>query len=366
METSDQLNIPSTVSDPHYRYKMPKIQTAIQGSGNGIKTKWTNLPEVSKALKVPTEYPLKFIGRELGSNIEIKANSYLINGNHQIDKMQEILDKFIKKYVLCPKCKLPEIHGKIQVTKDKKEIKCKCRSCGAVSKLDSTHEFATYIQRHPPPYDKDNTPSSGSTEKEVKKTLDKNTRKSIKECCEKIPNVINLNNDINDNCNNVKNLINQYNFPIDIKFYVLANGIFDQNLYTKAFQMKIPLIKFFIFNESDNKNDEALFFFLVGLADFIFARKNEKCGQYISSILYYFYNNDILSEDFWKSVLENKEQIKYKSLLFNQDIISKFLKSAEDFSEWIKNGPYEGDEDKNNEEKKEEKKEDEDIDIDNI
>ena len=42
------------------------------------------------------------------------------------------------------------------------------------------------------------------------------------------------------------------------------------------------------------------------------------------------------------------------------------MKSAEDFSEWIKNGPYEGDEDKNNEEKKEEKKEDEDIDIDNI
>ncbi len=326
METSDQLNIPSTVSDPHYRYKMPKIQTAIQGSGNGIKTKWTNLPEVSKALKVPTEYPLKFIGRELGSNIEIKANSYLINGNHQIDKMQEILDKFIKKYVLCPKCKLPEIHGKIQVTKDKKEIKCKCRSCGAVSKLDSTHEFATYIQRHPPPYDKDNTPSSGSTEKEVKKTLDKNTRKSIKEYCEKILNVIYLNIDINDNCNNVKNLINQYNFPIDIKFYILAKGVFDQNLYTKAFQMKIHLIKFFIFNESENKNDEALFFFLVGLADFIFARKNEKCGQYVSSVLYYLYNNDILSEDFLKSVLE---QNKYKSLLFNPDIINKFLKSAE-------------------------------------
>ena len=93
--------------------------------------------------------------------------------------------------------------------------------------------------------------------------------------------------------------------------------------------MKIPLIKFFIFNESENKNDEALFFFLVGLADFIFARKNEKCGQYVSSVLYYLNNNDILSEDFWKSVLENKEQNKYKSLLFNSNIINKFLKSAE-------------------------------------
>ena len=57
-----------------------------------------------KSFKSTTEYPLKFIGRELGSNIEIKANSYLINGNHQIDKMQEILGKF-KKNVLCPKCR---------------------------------------------------------------------------------------------------------------------------------------------------------------------------------------------------------------------------------------------------------------------
>ena len=74
---SGELNIPSTVKDPHYRYKMPKIQTAIQGSGNGIKTNWINLPDVSNALKVPVEYPLKFIGRELGSNTELKPNSYL-------------------------------------------------------------------------------------------------------------------------------------------------------------------------------------------------------------------------------------------------------------------------------------------------
>ena len=64
---SNELNIPSTVKDPHYRYKMPKIQTAIQGAGNGIKTNWVNLPDVSNALKVPVAYPLKFIGRELGS-----------------------------------------------------------------------------------------------------------------------------------------------------------------------------------------------------------------------------------------------------------------------------------------------------------
>lgn len=54
--------------------------------------------------------------------------------------MQELLDKFIKKYVLCPKCKLPEIHRKILITK--KEIKSTCRSCGETCKLDNTHDFA--------------------------------------------------------------------------------------------------------------------------------------------------------------------------------------------------------------------------------
>ena len=363
---SDQLNIPSTVSDPHYRYKMPRIQTVIQGSGNGIKTKWLNLAEVSNALKVPIEYPLKFIGRELGSNTEIKTNSYLINGNHTIDKMQEILDKFIKKYVLCPKCKLPEIHGKIQVKKEKKEIKCKCRSCGAVSKLDSTHDFASYIQRSPPPYEKDTLPNGNAGEKEVKKSFDKNTKKAIKECSEKIPTLIDLSSDYMDNCNKIKNLLNQYNFPIDIKFYVLANGILE-NLYTKAFEIKIPIIKYFIEKESENKNNEALFFFLVGMGDFIFMRKNEKNAQYLSSVLYYLYDKDILSEDYWKSILDNKEQIKYKSLLYNNETEKKFLKACEDFSNWINNGPYEGEEEvKKEEEKKEEEKKEEEIDIDNI
>ena len=30
MSTSDRLNIPSSVIDPHYRYTMPKIQITTQ------------------------------------------------------------------------------------------------------------------------------------------------------------------------------------------------------------------------------------------------------------------------------------------------------------------------------------------------
>ena len=47
------VNIPSTVEDPNYRYKMPKLTTTIQGKGNGIKVNLINLVDVAKALRVP-------------------------------------------------------------------------------------------------------------------------------------------------------------------------------------------------------------------------------------------------------------------------------------------------------------------------
>lgn len=109
----EQLNIPSTVNDSHYSYKMPKIQTAVQGSVNGIKTNWINLPDVSNALKVPFEYPIKFIERELGSNTELKQNSYFIRFSghiymlvfkrvyHQDKKILFYLTSVTVSFILC-------------------------------------------------------------------------------------------------------------------------------------------------------------------------------------------------------------------------------------------------------------------------
>jgi translation initiation factor 5 len=45
------LNIPSTVNDPKYRYRMPKMQVKIESKGNGIKTNIVNLGDVAKHLR---------------------------------------------------------------------------------------------------------------------------------------------------------------------------------------------------------------------------------------------------------------------------------------------------------------------------
>ena len=350
--STGELNIPSTVKDPHYRYKMPKIQIATQGSGNGIKTNWINLPEVSNALKVPLLYPIKFIARELGSNTETKSNSYLINGSHDAEQMQKLLDKFIKKYVLCPKCHLPEIHGKVRVGK-KNEIKSTCRSCGATCKLDSEHSFASYIRSEPPPYEKE---AEYSTGKKDEKKMDSKLKKNIKECCLNLASVINDDEKyIEKNVGEIKKFIAKYNFNLECKFYCFSFAIFPDEIYTKTFLKRLPLIKYFIENESENKPEEALYNLLIGFIDKIFSRQKGENQKYVSSVLYYLYDKDILKEDFWLKYLNGTIQEKYSSMFRIEEGEKKMKEAAKDFSNWIENGPYEGEEE-NTSEKKEEKK----------
>ena len=355
----NELNIPSTVNDPHYRYKMPKIQANVQGSGNGMKTNWTNLPDVSNALKVPVEYPLKFIGRELGSNTELRANSYLINGNIDLKKMQELLDKFINKYVLCPKCHLPEIHGKIQVIR-KKEIKSTCRSCGAICKLDNAHDFANYIRRNPPPYEAEDNikvkPQTGEgavkPKAESQQPITKELKKKIKECCLTLPSILKDDEPIETNIEKIKKFIEKYEFNLDIKFYCFGFGVIPSGVYTKSFEHRLPIIKHFIEKESQNNPEEALFNFIIALQDFIFSRQKGVNQKYMPSLLYYLYDREILTEEFWKDYLSGKIQEKYKSVLISEEGVKKMKEAAKEFSNWIENGPYEGEEDNEKEKEK--------------
>ena len=142
--------IPSYIEDPMYRYKMPTMKLKVEGSGNGIKTNLINLHEVANALRVPTEYPLRFMGHENGSQVifknEGKMPSSIIKGSFISEQLVPCQDKFIEKYVLCQKCKLPELV--IYIEKD--IVYGRCNGCGHDSKLDNKHKLATFIVKNPP------------------------------------------------------------------------------------------------------------------------------------------------------------------------------------------------------------------------
>jgi len=129
---------------------MPGLILKIEGYGNGIKTNIVNLVDIAKALRVPNEYPLRFLGHEVGTLVHYKENkneiTSIINGNFDESELRKHLDKFIEKYVLCPKCKLPEM-----IMKVKKGSVCgSCNSCGEKPVLDNIHKLATFIVKNPP------------------------------------------------------------------------------------------------------------------------------------------------------------------------------------------------------------------------
>jgi len=144
------LNVNRKVTDIYYRYKMPRICAKVEGKGNGIKTVIVNMADVAKALNRPATYPTKFFGCELGAQTQFdhKNERFIVNGSHDAGKLQDLLDGFIRKYVLCPECDNPETD--LLINAKKEIISQTCKACGYHGLLTVHHKLNTFILKNPP------------------------------------------------------------------------------------------------------------------------------------------------------------------------------------------------------------------------
>ncbi|KAL2099362.1 hypothetical protein ACEWY4_005842 [Coilia grayii] len=144
------VNVNRSVSDQFYRYKMPRLIAKVEGKGNGIKTVVVNMVDVAKALNRPPTYPTKFFGCELGAQTQLDAKNerYIVNGAHDASRLQDMLDGFIRKFVLCPECDNPETD--LHVNPKKQTIGNSCKACGYQGMLDTRHKLCTFILKNPP------------------------------------------------------------------------------------------------------------------------------------------------------------------------------------------------------------------------
>ena len=174
------LNVNRNVQDAFYRYKMPRLQAKVEGKGNGIKTVVVNMVDIARALARPPTYVTKYFGFELGAQtqLDIKAERYIVNGCHDASKMQDILDGFIKKFVLCEKCENPETVLKVK----KNMIVASCKACGHIFTLDMRHKLTTFIVKNPPERDISSQGSSQAEKKDRKKEKEEKKRGGNKKC----------------------------------------------------------------------------------------------------------------------------------------------------------------------------------------
>ncbi|KAF8599301.1 translation initiation factor [Ceratobasidium sp. AG-I] len=160
------VNIRRDVDDKFYRYKMPSLQTKIEGKGNGIKTVIPNMSDVSRALSRPPTYPTKFFGCELGAQttFDEKGDRYIVNGAHDATRLRELLDAFIDKFVLCAECKNPETD--LIITRGTEDIFRDCKACGARTGVDMRHKLTTFIVKNPPKKTKKDKKAKGGDAKD--------------------------------------------------------------------------------------------------------------------------------------------------------------------------------------------------------
>ena len=159
------LNIGGDKSDASYRYKMPALVTKIEGRGNGIKTVILNMAELAKSLHIHPAYPTKFFGIELGAQSKYSAASdrAVVNGAHQPGDLAKILERFIQQFILCPRCKLPELKMSV-----KSSIKIDCAACGHNATIKTTHKLAQYMIKNPPSALKEEEDAKAKKSKKVK------------------------------------------------------------------------------------------------------------------------------------------------------------------------------------------------------
>lgn len=144
------VNVNRNVTDVFYRYKMPRINAKVEGKGNGIKTVIVNMAEVARAIGRPATYPTKYFGCELGAQTQFdyKNERFIVNGSHDANKLQDLLDGFIRKFVLCPECDNPETD--LIVSSKKGTISQGCKACGFHGLLEVNHKVNTFIIKNPP------------------------------------------------------------------------------------------------------------------------------------------------------------------------------------------------------------------------
>jgi translation initiation factor 5 len=131
------------VDDPEYRYKMPAVFGKIEGSGNGIKTALPNITDVGLSLHRQPGEVAKFFGTELGAQTRYSAETdrAIVNGAHTDQVLQDLINRYVEKFVLCPNCRLPETDYKIK----SECIYHRCAACGAKDMVDMQHKLCNYI-----------------------------------------------------------------------------------------------------------------------------------------------------------------------------------------------------------------------------
>lgn len=134
----------NTAEDPFSRYKLPNLsRTALSNNRSWLK----NIEELGKCLERDPIIILKWFSYETGSGCFVDKNGkFILTGNHPLSTLNTCLERFCKKFVICPTCSCYETDLKIKIRK--KILYLKCKACGDLNEVDYSGKMTQFLARY--------------------------------------------------------------------------------------------------------------------------------------------------------------------------------------------------------------------------
>ena len=104
------------------RFEIPKVK----GHHEGTRTILTNFLQLTAILRREPEQLMKFLNKELASSSEISGERLIMSRKLSSKEINERVEKYVKRFVLCPKCKKPDT----ELINEKGKVMLRCLACG--------------------------------------------------------------------------------------------------------------------------------------------------------------------------------------------------------------------------------------------
>lgn len=98
----------------------------VKGHHEGTRTVISNFGQVATCVRRAPEHLLKFLTKELASSAEIKGDRLILSRKLASKDINEKIEKYANRFVLCPKCKKPDT----ELNEEMGKTFLRCLACG--------------------------------------------------------------------------------------------------------------------------------------------------------------------------------------------------------------------------------------------
>ncbi|MFA4960885.1 MAG: translation initiation factor IF-2 subunit beta [Candidatus Pacearchaeota archaeon] len=103
----------------------------VNGHHEGTRTIITNFMKIVSCLRRNPEHIIKFLSKDLASSAELSGERLIFSRKLTSKEVNEKIEKYVNKFVLCPKCKKPDT----ELIEEGNKLFLKCLACGTKNEI---------------------------------------------------------------------------------------------------------------------------------------------------------------------------------------------------------------------------------------